>query len=126
MEAPRVLDARLGSLPPDADAGVVVEAVAAVFSDMHSSVRVKRYDKSLEANGYDTIGGLMTLSVEDLLLLGLPQGHAKLVWSCLFPPSLQQPAPTTPPHPFPQPDSPYLASPMKQRSGPASGSCSNA
>ena len=85
MEAPRVLDARLGGLPPDADASVVVEAIAAVFSDMHSSVRVKKYHRSLEENGYDTIGGLMTLSVEDLLVLGMPQGHAKLVWGCLFP-----------------------------------------
>ena len=120
METSRVLDARLGNLPPDAEAGDVVEAVAAVSSDMHSSVRVKRYEKSLEANGYDTIGGLVALGVGGLALLGVPQGHAKLILRCLFPPSLQQPAsaPPTPSHPVPQPDSPYLASPMEPRSGP--------
>ena len=44
MEASRVLDARLGDLPPDAEASVVVKAVAAVFSDMHVSVRSRQTD----------------------------------------------------------------------------------
>ena len=78
MEASRVLDARLGELPPDAEVGVVVKAIVEVFSDLHLSVWVKKHEKSLETNGYGTVGGLMTLDAEDLVLLGVSQGHAKL------------------------------------------------
>ena len=73
----RVLDPRLSGLPPDAPVDVVDKAVLAVFKDLHPSMQAKRWDKTLSSNAFDTIGALMTLSMADLLDLGVPQGHAK-------------------------------------------------
>ena len=120
MEPSRVLDARFGALSPDADVGVVIKVVATVLGDLHLSVVVKHHEKAIEANDYGTLGGLMTLEVEDLVLLGVSQGHAKLIIRALFPPSLQPtpPSPTRPPTPTVDPDSPYKDSPPRIRSGP--------
>ena len=119
MESSRVLDERFGALSPDAEVGVVIKVIAAVLGDLHLSVVVKKHEKTLESNDYGTLGGLMTLEVDDLLLLEVSQGHAKLIIRALFPPSLQPPPPS-PPRPIPTvvPDSPYSSSPPKVRSGP--------
>ena len=100
MESSRVLDERFGALSPDAEVGVVIKVVAAVLGDLHLSVVVNKHEKTLESNDYGTLGGLMTLEVDDLLLLGVSQGHAKLIIRALFPPSLQPPPPS-PPRPIP-------------------------
>ena len=120
METSRVLDERFGVLSPDAEVGVVIKVVAEVLGDLHLSVVVKKHEKTIEANDYGTLAGLMTLDVEDLLLLGVSQGHAKLIVRALFPPSLQPlRTPETPARPTPivERDSPY-SSPLKGRSGP--------
>ena len=120
MESSRVLDERFGVLSPDAEVGVVIKVVAEVFSDLHLSVRVKKHEKTLESNDYGTLGGLMTLEIDDLLLLGVSQGHAKLIIRALFPPSLQPAPPPSPPSPTRTvvPDSPFSSSPPRVRSGP--------
>ena len=103
----RVLDPRLGGLPPDAPVDVVDKAVSDIFKDLHSSMQAKRWDRILSSNAFEMIGALMTSSLADLLDLGVPQGHAKLTLRALFPPRLQPSQ--APPSPVPQvaPDSPY-------------------
>ena len=113
----RVLDPRLGGLPPDASVDVVDKAVLAVFKDLHPSMQAKRWDKTLSSNAFDTIGALMTLTMADLLDLGVPQGHAKLTLRALFPPSLQPSQAPSTPVPQVAPDSPYAPSPSR-KSGP--------
>ena len=88
----RVLDTRISNVSEDGDVAEVSGQVAIVFSDLHLSLQSKKYDKLLSANGFDTVGALKVVTSQDLLELGVLQGHLALVLNALFPPE-DQPEP---------------------------------
>ena len=63
--------------------------MAILFSDLQLSLQSKKYDKLLSANGFDTVGALKVVTPQDLLELGVLQGHLALVLNALFPPEDQ-------------------------------------
>ena len=106
MMVERVLDTRISNVSEDGDVAEVSGQVAIVFSDLHLSLQSKKYDKLLSANGFDTVGALKVVTSQDLLELGVLQGHLALVLNALFPPEDQpesvepkvgSPIPTLPP-----------------------------
>ena len=92
MMVERVLDTRISNVSEDGDVAEVSGQVAIVFSDLHLSLQSKKYDKLLSANGFDTVGALKVVTSQDLLELGVLQGHLALVLNALFPPE-DQPEP---------------------------------
>ena len=89
MMVERVLDTRISNVSEDGDVAEVSGQVAIVFSDLHLSLQSKKYDKLLSANGFDTVGALKVVTSQDLLELGVLQGHLALVLNALFPPEDQ-------------------------------------
>ena len=91
MVVERVLDTRISDVTESGDVAEVSGQVATVFSGLHLSLQQKKYDKMLSANGFDTVGALMAVT------LGCLQGHISLVLNALFPPEDQPESVATPP-----------------------------
>ena len=117
MMVERVLDTRISDVSEDGDVAEVSGQVATVFSDLHLSLQSKKYDKLLSANGFDTVGALMVVTSQDLLELGVLQGHLALVLNALFPPE-DQPESVGPEVVPPIPTLPPPSTNTRARSGP--------
>ena len=79
--------------PDDEDA--VYGTLAALFLALPAAVRKTDPATLLRANGYCFVEALKLLTVEDLELLGVPRGHARMVMNCVF--EARAPPPRTPP-----------------------------
>ena len=116
MMVERVLDTRISDVTESGDVAEVSGQVATVFSDLHLSIQSRKYDKLLSANGFDTVGALLAVTADDLLQLGVLQGHLALLINALFPPEDQPESLVTPPT-SPIPTSPPTYA--RVRSGPS-------
>ena len=121
MMVERVLDTRISDVTESGDVAEVSGQVATVFSDLHLCIQSKKYDKLLSANGFDAVGAFLAVTADDLLQLGVLQGHLALLINALFPPEDQHESLVSPPT-SPIPTSPPSTS-TRVESGPEFCQC---